>query len=217
MWICRSPGGFGADRPPFRQRVEKKRESRGERLKKTKAKEDAISRAIPADNDEPDEIFETLELVPRPALERALTTMASYSARYHWIGIYVVDGDELRLEVFRGESCDHDRLAFGEGICGAAAESGQTTVVSDVSRDPRFIPCHDGVKSEIVVPIRGADGVVGTIDIEATELNAFGDGDRKFLENLAAELGRKIDAHREEVLREAGGFDFDHDESGEDD
>jgi len=210
MSICRSPGSFGADRPPFRNRVEKKRESRGERLKKTKAKEQAISRAIPEDRDEgADELFETAELVPRATLERALITMAGYSARYHWIGIYLVDGEELRLEIFRGEPCPHERLARGEGICGSVAVSGHTELVPDVSREPRFIACHDGVKSEIVVPIVSSDGVVGTIDVESNELNAFSAADRRFLENLAQDLARKIEAHREELLRDAGGLEFD--------
>jgi len=215
MSTCRSPGSFGADRPPFRQRVEKKRESRGERLKKTKAKEDAISRGIPTNDDDQDEMFETLDLVPRPVLERALITMAGYSARYHWIGIYVMDGDELRLEVFRGEPCPHDRISLGEGLCGGVAASGTIELVADVSREPRHVPCHPGVKSEAVVPIRSAEGVLGVIDVESNEINAFGDADRRFLEKLAAELGRKIEAYREEVLREAGGFDFDFDEGAD--
>ena len=47
----------------------------------------------------------------------------------------------------------HTRIPLNQGICGAAASSGKTIVVDDVSKDPRYLACSLETKSEIVVPI----------------------------------------------------------------
>jgi len=108
---------------------------------------------------------------------------------YSWVGIYVVEGDELVLSAWSGtEETEHKRIAVGEGICGLAAETGRTEVVPDVSERPEFIACFPSTRSEIVVPIHGAGGVIGEIDIDSDWLDAFDDRDRVFLEAVAARL-----------------------------
>jgi GAF domain-containing protein len=73
-------------------------------------------------------------------------------------------------------------------VCGAAAASGRTEIVADVSRDPRYLTCFPSTKSEIVVPIFADGGVIGEIDIDGRALNAFGPEDQRFLERVAAVL-----------------------------
>ena len=73
-------------------------------------------------------------------------------------------------------------------MCGAAAASGKTEVVADVSKDPRYLACFTSTKSEIVVPIRAGTRVIGEIDIDGRELGAFGPEDQQFLEAVAALL-----------------------------
>ncbi|HKY59985.1 MAG TPA: GAF domain-containing protein [Gemmatimonadota bacterium] len=108
---------------------------------------------------------------------------------YSWVGIYVVEGDELVLSAWAGpEETEHKRIAVGEGICGLAAETGETEVVPDVSRRAEFIACFPSTRSEIVVPIHGAGGVIGEIDIDSDWLDAFDERDRTFLEAVAARL-----------------------------
>lgn len=108
---------------------------------------------------------------------------------YSWVGIYVVEGGDLVLSAWAGpEETEHKRIAVGEGICGLAAETGETEVVPDVSERPEFIACFPSTRSEIVVPIHGADGVIGEIDIDSDWLDAFDDRDRLFLEAVAARL-----------------------------
>ena len=121
---------------------------------------------------------------------------------YNWVGFYMLDpGDEnvLVLGPYRGAPTDHVRIPVTEGICGAAVAQGETVIVDDVSADPRYLSCSIETRSEIVVPIRVEDRIVGEIDIDSHELNAFGPEDRNFLEQCAEVvgqfLGKQSDTH----------------------
>lgn len=115
---------------------------------------------------------------------------------FSWVGIYVVEGDELILSAWSGpEETEHTKIAVGEGICGLAAKTGVTEVVPDVSERPEFIACFPSTRSEIVVPIHAPDGkVLGEIDIDSDWLDAFDEQDRAFLEALAAGLAEVMAA-----------------------
>jgi L-methionine (R)-S-oxide reductase len=105
---------------------------------------------------------------------------------YSWIGIYLVEGDDLVLGPWQGpEATEHVRIPIGQGICGAAAASGQTEVVDDVNVDPRYLACFPSTRSEIVVPIAYEGQVVGEIDIDSDQPAAFDSEDRAFLERVA--------------------------------
>lgn len=73
----------------------------------------------------------------------------------NWAGFYVLDPsspNQLILGPFQGKvACQ--TIAFGRGVCGAAAESKQTQLVADVEKFPGHIACDGDSKSEIVVPI----------------------------------------------------------------
>jgi GAF domain-containing protein len=105
---------------------------------------------------------------------------------YSWIGIYLAEGDELVLGPWKGpQATEHVRIPVGQGICGAAAASGQTEIVDDVNADARYLSCFPSTRSEIVVPISYQGRVVGEIDIDSDEPAAFGPADRAFLERVA--------------------------------
>jgi L-methionine (R)-S-oxide reductase len=108
---------------------------------------------------------------------------------YSWIGIYLVDGDDLVLGPWKGpQATQHVRIPVGQGVCGAAAASGRTEVVDDVNADPRYLACFPSTRSEIVVPIAHEGRVVGEIDIDSDRPAAFGNDDRKFLERIAMQI-----------------------------
>jgi L-methionine (R)-S-oxide reductase len=107
-------------------------------------------------------------------------------AHYSWVGIYLVESDDLVLGPWKGpQATDHVRIPVGQGICGAAAATGRTEIVDDVNADPRYLACFASTRSEIVVPIAYEGQVVGEIDIDSDEPAAFGDDDRVFLERVA--------------------------------
>ncbi|MGC8645829.1 MAG: GAF domain-containing protein [Thermoplasmata archaeon] len=112
---------------------------------------------------------------------------------YNWVGIYMVENSDLVLRTYSGpKATEHTRIKIGFGICGLAAKEGKTIIVSDVSKDPRYISCFLETKSEIVTPIFKDGRVVGEIDIDSDYLGPFTDEDRKFLEKVANLLGRMI-------------------------
>jgi GAF domain-containing protein len=105
---------------------------------------------------------------------------------YSWVGIYLLEGDDLVLGPWKGpEATDHVRIPVGQGICGAAAASGRTEIVDDVSSDERYLACFPSTRSEIVVPISFEGRVVGEIDIDSDQPAAFGPEDRSLLERVA--------------------------------
>jgi len=108
---------------------------------------------------------------------------------YSWVGIYIVEGKDLVLDVWSGPAAtEHVRIPIGKGVCGFAAKSGKTEIVSDVGKDPRYLQCFLSTKSEIVVPISSQGSVVGEIDIDGDQLDAFSSLDREFLEAVARKL-----------------------------
>jgi len=75
--------------------------------------------------------------------------------RYNWVGFYMLDPNDANMLVlgpFRGAATPHTRIPLNQGICGAAASSGETVVVDDVNNDPRYLACSIETRSEIVVP-----------------------------------------------------------------
>jgi L-methionine (R)-S-oxide reductase len=119
-------------------------------------------------------------------LRRVVEVLHDRCAHYSWVGIYLVEGDELVLGPWKGpEATEHVRIPIGQGICGAAAASGQTEIVDDVNADARYLACFPATRSEIVVPITYDGRVVGEIDIDSDEPAAFTEDDRVFLERVA--------------------------------
>lgn len=109
-------------------------------------------------------------------------------AYYNWVGFYEVDPaqeHELVLGPFVGAPTEHTRIAFGQGICGQAADTEMTFVIQDVSQETNYLACSPHVKAEIVVPIFKDGAVVGEIDIDSHALAPFTEADNAFLERVA--------------------------------
>jgi GAF domain-containing protein len=119
-------------------------------------------------------------------LQAAVDLLHERREDYSWIGIYLVEGDDLVLGPWRGlQATEHVRIPVGQGVCGAAAASGKTEIVDDVNADPRYLACFASTRSEVVVPIAHEGRVVGEIDIDSDRPAAFGEDHRVFLERVA--------------------------------
>ena len=115
-------------------------------------------------------------------------------SHYNWVGIYMVDGEDLVLTAWEGpEATEHVRIPIGQGICGLAAREHRTVIVDDVNADPRYLACFPQTRSEIVVPIFSADGsgVIGEIDIDSDTPTAFDKDDDEFLKEVAKLLSAR--------------------------
>ena len=119
-------------------------------------------------------------------LQAAVDVLHDRVEHYSWVGIYLVEGDDLVLGPWKGpQATEHVRIPVGQGVCGAAAASGETEIVDHVDADPRYLACFPSTRSEIVVPIAREGRVVGEIDIDSDRPAAFGADDRAFLERVA--------------------------------
>ena len=126
------------------------------------------------------------------AMAGAVAILAGEVPRYNWVGIYLLEHNELVLGPFVGKPSPHTRIPLGRGICGAAATEQVTIIVDDVNDDPRYLACSLETRSEIVVPVMRGDRVLGEIDIDSDRPAAFGDDDRRLLEAAAAILAEKL-------------------------
>ncbi|MDA7877670.1 GAF domain-containing protein [Akkermansiaceae bacterium] len=107
---------------------------------------------------------------------------------FFWTGFYrVIDGG-LVIGPYQGPvGCL--RIAFGKGVCGTAAETGETQVVPDVHAFLGHIACDARSKSEIVVPLRNREGeLTAVLDIDSEELRNFDEVDRGYLEEILSEV-----------------------------
>lgn len=108
-----------------------------------------------------------------------------------WVGFYAVDPHtpgELVVGPYQG-TLGCLRIAFGRGVCGAAAATGQTQVVPDVHAFEGHIACDSRSRSEIVVPVRDAAGrLIAVLDVDSAQPAAFDAVDRVALERLVAAL-----------------------------
>ena len=130
------------------------------------------------------------------AMERVVAILKSEMPSYTWVGIYLLEGNELVLGPFLGKPSPHTRIPLARGICGAAATEKQTIVVDDVNTDPRYLACSLETRSEIVVPIMTGSRVLGEIDIDSDRPAAFGADDKTLLETVASLLAAKLEPER---------------------
>ena len=126
------------------------------------------------------------------AMRAAVERLKAELPHYTWIGIYLLEGEELVLGPYLGKPSPHTRIPLNRGICGAAASQQQTIIVDDVYSDPRYLACSLETKSEIVVPIMRGDRVLGEIDIDSDRPAAFGSDDQALLENVARILADRL-------------------------
>jgi GAF domain-containing protein len=136
-------------------------------------------------------------LLAKPDVTSLLTEVVGLLHRerphYHWVGVYLLQGEELVLGPYVGKPTSHTRIPLNRGICGAAASTGQTLIVDDVNADPRYLACSLETRSEIVVPIRHQGRVLGEIDIDSDQPAAFTPQDGDLLEAVAALLADEIE------------------------
>ena len=109
----------------------------------------------------------------------------------NWAGFYRVLDGELVLGPFAGKpACI--RIAFGQGVCGAAAASGETQVVPDVHAFAGHIACDADSRAELVVPVQRNGAVIAVIDLDSPEPGRFDAEDARGIEVLAALIATRI-------------------------
>ncbi len=124
-------------------------------------------------------------------MRKSVVQLLNLEPTYNWVGLYLLRGGELRLDAWNGPApTTHTTIPLGRGVTGFAAKSGRTEIVSDVSKEPRYLQCLASTRSEIAVPIAHDGKVVGALDIDGDTVNAHSSVDREFLEALAAKISK---------------------------
>lgn len=109
----------------------------------------------------------------------------------NWVGFYLIENEALILGPFQGHpACVH--IAIGKGVCGTAVSEEQTQLVDDVNVFPGHIACDANSKSEIVVPLRKNNQIIGVLDIDAPITSRFTDVDKNGLEQIVARIEKQI-------------------------
>jgi GAF domain-containing protein len=117
--------------------------------------------------------------------------LAEFLPDLNWAGFYRMVGGALVLGPFAGRpACI--RIALGQGVCGAAAATGQTQLVPDVHAFPGHIACDAASRSELVVPVRRNGTVIAVIDLDSPVLARFDAEDAAGIEALAAAIADRI-------------------------
>ena len=105
---------------------------------------------------------------------------------FFWTGFYCLTENELIVRTYQGPvACQV--LSKNVGVCWAGINENKTIVVADVHQFPGHIACDSRSKSEIVVPLRLADGTVaGVLDVDSKDVDSFDAVDAHWLEKIVS-------------------------------
>jgi GAF domain-containing protein len=111
----------------------------------------------------------------------------------NWAGFYRNVGGELVLGPFQGRAACI-RIPFGKGVCGAAAASLEPQLIEDVDTFPGHIACDSASRSELVVPLVHAGGLLGVVDLDSPRRARFDAEDLAGCLELARRLAPRLAA-----------------------
>ncbi|MBP3910100.1 MAG: GAF domain-containing protein [Niameybacter sp.] len=118
---------------------------------------------------------------PIAILSNASALLNECLEQINWVGFYLMKKGELLLGPFQGKvACMH--IAVGRGVCGTAVSENKTQLVKDVHAFPGHIACDSASRSEIVIPIRKGNEIMGVLDIDSPILSRFDEIDAMYLE-----------------------------------
>lgn len=103
--------------------------------------------------------------------------------------IRMLDPETAELEVIAAHGVkikkEYHKIPLGEGAVGWVGEHKEPLLIPDVSNETRYLPIHDGTKSEIVVPMMKGEKLIGVLNIENPRVNAFGANDLELAQSIA--------------------------------
>jgi L-methionine (R)-S-oxide reductase len=131
----------------------------------------------------------------KAVMEHITRRLHEKMARYNWVGFYLVDPADsgvLIIGPYVGSFTPNARIPLDTGLCGAAASTGRTVIVDDVTKDPRYLAGSSMVVSEIVVPISVNGKLLGELDVESYFPGTFTKPEQEFVEACARLAGKYL-------------------------
>jgi len=140
----------------------------------------------------------------------AIVTTICDAFDYHGVMMLLLDdkAEYLTLQSIAGGYIgifpEDLQIAVGEGMIGYAAATGETQASGDVSQDPHYVrKANEETKSELAVPIKSGQKVIGVLDLQNDEFDAFDETDVMLMETLADQVAIAIEnAHLFEEIEE---------------
>jgi GAF domain-containing protein len=110
-------------------------------------------------------------------------------ANYGSIRLLDEKSKELVLRASHGKVMMEDlrRLAPGEGVMGWVAEHKEPVLIPDVDEDERYVRFLEGTQSEMAVPMSSGDKLIGVLNVEHRQINAFDEDDLRLLQAVASQ------------------------------
>ena len=87
-------------------------------------------------------------------------------------------------------------LPLSQGITGKVISNGKPIRLGDVSQDPDYIEVTKNIRSELCVPIKIQDRIIGVINIESKQAEAYNESDERLLNTIAGTLATAIEQLR---------------------
>ena len=133
---------------------------------------------------------------------------------YDSFGIFLVDAPNdllrTRFSARYDQRVDIGNIPLGKGITGSAVETRLPVRVADTATDARYIASHQGIRSELAVPLMVQDRVVGVLNVESEKINFFSEEHQRVLMMLAPQIASSVEnarlyeelAQREQLLEQ---------------
>ncbi|MHA2273302.1 MAG: GAF domain-containing protein [Candidatus Hodarchaeales archaeon] len=139
------------------------------------------------------EITDKMKLAgsPREIYELVVDSLSSLP-HFNWTGIYLVEGEELTLEYYKGKLTEHVRIPKGRGVCGSAWLEERNIIVEDVHAIENYLACSLETRSEIVVLLRKDAQIIGQIDVDSDQVAAFNSEDEFALQQVATLVAERL-------------------------
>ncbi len=109
----------------------------------------------------------------------------------NWAGFYKLDDGMLLLGPFQGKPACM-KIPVGKGVCGTSVVRREPILVENVHEFPGHIACDSASNSEIVIPIRKHNSIIGVLDIDSPTIGRFHDSDMQGLEEFVAVLEKYL-------------------------
>jgi diguanylate cyclase (GGDEF)-like protein len=117
---------------------------------------------------------------------------------FYYVGIAILNSEDKILELRSFDSEENiepkrRKIKFNQGLMGWVISYGMPLRIGDVKSDKRYLKGIESINSEMVIPLKRKDTILGVIDIGSKKLNAFNEDDQTLTEQIARLLSISIE------------------------
>ena len=146
-----------------------------------------------------------VDILDLDELVHRLTQLIQQTFQYYYVAIFTLKPEEKTLKFYSsagpvGEKAKHPtspvlEVEIGQGLIGFVAQSGEEIVSNDVHQEPRFkfVDCLPETLSEVVLPLKIEEKILGVLDIQSNQQDAFHPNDLLVLRALAANISIAVE------------------------